>query len=338
VAVDTLLNDLADLRRHFLFCIREATDVTAINDAADRYLNLALLDMHVAPGGAVPWAVREGRLLTHAHYTTGTVAIDVSSSRTAVTGTSTTWNTADNNYGYNNARVGGKVKFGGSNDIYNVSAVGSDTSITLNETYAGDDDLSGASYTYFEDEYALATDFFRPVDMRSFSVSWNIPFIGDSDFYRRYPHNSTVGRPEIATLIKKDYISNVTPQYRLVLHPSPNDAYTIPYHYITTQLAVSSAGAQKTELVADADEPIMPSRYRLAIVFHALFNWYRDRKDDTRMQSARQEYVDIMRRILAETKVGQDRTSIRPRSYFNRPNINRGRRYQTGTEFDELWI
>jgi len=333
-----MLNDLADLRRQFLFAIREPTDVTAVNDAADRYLNIALHDIHIAPGGSVPWAVREARLLTHANYETGTVAIDVSASRTAVTGTSTTWDTADNNYGYNNARVGGKIKFGGSNDIYNVSAVGSDTSITLNETYAGDDDLSGASYRYFEDEYALATDFFRPVDMRSFSVSWNISFIGDSDFNRRYPHNSTVGRPETATLIKKDYISNITPQYRIVLHPAPNDAYTIPYHYITTQLAVSSAGTQKTELVADADEPIMPLRYRHAIVYHALFNWYRDRKDDTRAQMARAEFVDLMRRVLAETKVGQDKPSFRPRSYFNRPNINRGRRFQTGSEFDELWI
>ena len=338
MAVDTILNDLADLRRHFLFCIREPTGVTAVNDAADRYLNIALHDMHIAPGGSVPWSVREGRLLTHAPYTTGTVAMDVSATRTALTGTSTLWTTDDNNWGFNNARIGGKVKINGSNDIYTVSAVGGATSITLNETYAGDADLSGDSYTYFEDEYALATDFFRPVDMRSFSVSWNIPFIGRQDFDRRYPHNSNTGRPEIATLLKLDYISNVTPQYRIKLHPAPNDHYTIPYHYITNQLAVDSSGTQKTELIADADEPLMPTRYRIAIVYHALFSWYRDRKDDTRMQSARQEYVDIMRRILAETKVGQDKASIRPRSYFNRPNINRGRRYQTGSEFDELWI
>ena len=105
----TQITDLSDLRGDFLFRLREATGVTATNTAADRYINIALHDMHIAPGGAVPWAVRESRLLTHAHYTTGTVAIDVSSSRTAVTGTTTLWNTSDNNYGYNNTRVGGKL-------------------------------------------------------------------------------------------------------------------------------------------------------------------------------------------------------------------------------------
>jgi len=129
LAIDTQVTSLVDMRLDFQFRLREVTGVTETNDATDRMLNTALQDIHVAPGNYVPWAVREATLITHAPYDTGTVAIDVSSSRTAVTGTSTTWNTSDNNLGYNNARVGGRITFAGDVDIYDVSAVGSDTAI-----------------------------------------------------------------------------------------------------------------------------------------------------------------------------------------------------------------
>ncbi len=339
MAIDTQVESLVDMRLDFQFRLREVTGVTATDDATDRTLNTALHDIHIAPGNYVPWAVREASLTTHPPYTTGTVTIDVSSSRTAVTGTSTLWTSDANNRGFNNARVGGKITFADSTDRYRITAVGGATSITLGSDYIPESDLAASSaYKYYEDEYALASDFFRPVDMTIFSLGWSIPLIGQQDFKRRFPRNSLTGRPTFAALRQIDYLSAATPELRILLSPAPDKVYAIPYDYITTFLAVSSAGTAKTEMVADADEPIIPVRYRSLIVLHALYNWYRDRKDDNRTQLVKQEYIDLYRRMKSEMPQGQDKPRIVVNSYFSRIVDRGGRRFNTGTEFDELKI
>src|SRR5258706_301059 len=89
----------------------------------------------------------------------GTYGMQIATSaRTTVTGSSTLWNTAVTGMGFNNARVGGKMRFD-TTDVYTVSTVGSDTAITLASRYIGDSALSGSTYSYFEDEYALAADY-----------------------------------------------------------------------------------------------------------------------------------------------------------------------------------
>jgi len=239
----TQVTDLSDLRTELLDSMKEPTGNSSLNAIADRYLNQALHDVHIDPGHNFQWAIRRAYLITHDDYTTGTVAIDVSSSRAAVTGTSTKWNTAVEGYSFNNARVGGKMKFT-SQEIHEVTAVGSDTSITIDPGWNGVD-LSGDSYTYFEDEYALATDFLRPLDFRSFSLANNIPLIGPMEFRRSFPRNSIVGKPRVATIIQLGFSGSTTPRLRVVLAPPPNDEISIPYDYITSNLAVSSTGSEK---------------------------------------------------------------------------------------------
>lgn len=333
----------ADLRRDFLFRLREATSVTATDAAADRYLNIALYDMHIAPGNYVPWAIRRAYLTTQGDYSTGTVTIDVSSSRTAVTGSSTAWNTvASESYGHNNVVANqSKIRLASEDEVYNVSAVGSDTAITLADAYVKSSDLAaGSSYLAFTDEYSLASDFFRMVNARSFSDEWDIPLIGQAQFNRSYPRNAVVGKPKVATLIQLAFTSNTTPRHRILFHPPPDDVYLIPYQYITTFLATTNGGSEQLQMDGDTDEPIVPLRYRLAIVYGALYHWYRDRKDDTRSQEAKVEYTELLQRIQNEVNIGQDRPRFQPYSYFNRGrNLGRGtRRYNTGDEFDKLLI
>src|SRR3990167_7982437 len=122
---------------------------------AKRYANQALVDMHRVPGNKFSWAHRPAILITHAPYTTGTVSI-AAATRTTVTGSSTLWNTAVTGFGFNNARVGGKMTFSGSNDVHEVTAVTSDRLITISPQWVGSA-LSAATYVYFEDEYALAS-------------------------------------------------------------------------------------------------------------------------------------------------------------------------------------
>ena len=95
-------------------------------------------------------------------------------------------------------------------------------------------------------------------------------------------------------------------------------------------------------LSADTDEPIVPLRYRHAIVLHALYNWYRDKKDDDRQLSAKAEYTDIILRITGDVEIGASRPQLHPRlavykRHAQRPYTpHRGRRWTTGSTFDEL--
>lgn len=323
---------LSELRTDLRERVRDASS-TALNAILDRYLNEALFDIHLGNPITLPyWAIRRSVIITRAPYTTGTVAITTATSRTAVTGTSTVWTTTDS-YGIANARAGGKMTFSGTTDVYEVQTVGGAGSITLASQYVGSD-LSGDSYQYFEDEYSLASDFGRMVDLRIFSTDSHIPLVGFMAFRRSFPRNSTTGKPAFASMIQLGFSAAATARPRVIFGPVPDAAYQIPYEYITTNLAVSSAGVEAAEMTSDTDEPIMPRRYRQAIVYHALSHWYRDRKDDTRSQEAKAEYVDIMGRIAGDTGIGQDRPRFIARSRFG--NGRRGRRFETNGEFDDL--
>lgn len=324
---------LAELRTDFLESVREATTSSTVQVQANRCLNSALYDMHVSPGSKVPWAERRGVLITHAPYSTGTVTMDVSTSRTEVTGTSTLWTTTVDGFGFANVRAGGKIKLSGSTDVIVVDSVGDAGALTLQSMYTGDD-LTDATYNYFEDEYAPASDFLRPVDLKIFSADMHIPFIGRQEFNARYVRNDSPGKPGVATLIDLGFSGSSAPVYRIVLAPPPNDEYQIPYWYVTGNLAVSSAGVAQTNMTTDTDEPIVPLRYRAAIVLKAKYWWYKDYKDDlNRAAACNQEYVDFMIRVLGDTIPGQDRPSLRPRKHRRLPEPGR---FEVGDRFDTI--
>lgn len=336
MSASTQVTDFSDLRGDFISRVRDQTGVTAINTVVNRYLNIGLHDLHINPGNHVPWAIRQGMLTTHDDYTTGTVSITIATSRTAVTGASTTWNTAATGYSFNNVRARGKIVFAGSLDVHTVSSVSSDTALVLVDNYVGTANLSAATYRYFEDEYALVSDFLRPVDLRSFSTELDIPLIGQSEFKRLYPRNANVGPPRVAMTTQISFSGNTTPRLRVVLHPPPDAVYLIPYDYITSNLAVTSAGVEQAQLSSDADEPIVPLRYRHVIVLNALRHWYRDEMDDTRAQAAKVEFIDLLARIKGDTTIGQDRPRFVPVTAFGRRPIGRRGRWGSGTSFDQL--
>ena len=299
----------ADLYTMLENAVRVSTGITATENQAKRAINNALHDMHLGIDYRLPWSERRAVIRTQDDYSTGTVTISKGS--TSLTGSSTLWNTA-NDFSVNNARANGKIIFAGSRQPYTVSSVGSDTAITLVEKFT-ETSLSAATYTYYEDEYDLASDFLRPIDMQRFSVETSIDLISRTEFRRRYPTNTTLGQPTVATILDFAPSGSVTPIRRVKFAPVPNNFYQIPYTYVTSNLAVSSAGVAAANLSADTDEPIVPLRYRHAIFLHALASWYRDKKDDTRSQEAKAEYVDIMTRIMLDTEVGAPRPQLRPR-------------------------
>jgi hypothetical protein len=331
--------DFADLYNALVLRVRVDATQSATLSQAKSYINTALFDMHMGPGvESFEWAHRDAILVTQPKYTTGTVAITKGS--TALTGTGTLWSTA-NDFSVNNMRTTGRIVIGGSSDVYRISAVGSDTGATLGSSFVGDT-VTAATYTYFEDEYALNANFLRPLNLTSFSTAMNIPLIGRRKFENLYPRNSTPGKPVVGALYDKDFGGNTTRVQRLRLHAPPDIAYSIPYSFITNKLAVSASGTAQANLSADTDEPILPLQYRHALVEFGLWKWYRDKKNDDRAAAAEKTYTDMMLRLIGNDEIGEDRPRLQPivspyKRRARRPwdGRNTGRRYISGSAFDE---
>jgi len=328
-----------DLYTELLNRTRSVTTVTAITNQARRYINMALYDMVMGFEYQMPWLERQSHILTHDDYTTGTVTTTVGS--TTLTGASTLWNTA-NSYAQNNARTTGKLLLGGGAEIYTISAIGSDTSITMNERFTPTTALSASTYIYFEDEYALAADFLKPIDWRVFSTALNIPIVGRNEFRRKYPRPNQGGTPKVATIQDRGFGTSTTPVRRVQFYPYPTATLMIPYSYITSNLAVGTDGVETAQLVDVDDEPNLPRGYRHLILLNALYLWYRDKKDDARAQSAQADYIEGVRRLVQDTEPGLPRhAQITPRigSYeamARKPysGIARGKRYSHNDSFD----
>jgi hypothetical protein len=336
----TQLTTFRDLYMDLQNRVRTQTGVSATENQAKRYINIANQDFYLGFDYKYPWAEKRAILRTHAPYSTGTATIAVGA--TTLTGTDTFWATA-NAYSENNMRAGGKVTLAGGANIYPVTTVSADTVAALQVKYVGTADLTAESYKYFEDEYDLATDFLRPVSVEFFTDDTSIPLIGRAEWRRRYPRPNLAGHPKVACIIDEAFNGSTTPVRRLAFYPYPDATYLIPYSYISSAVAVSNLGVKQSNMVEDDDEPIMPLRYRHALVFHALSHWYRDKKDDARSQEAKAEYTDIMSRITNDQEIGTHvQASIQPRmNYYTRqaytPYRKRGSRIMDlNNEFDQF--
>jgi hypothetical protein len=346
MSTSTTPTTFSDLITAVLNAVRGSTTASGADETiAKRLLNQGLSDLHVQEPW--PWSERRDIILTHGDYATGSLSI-ASTARTAMEGTNTLWTTAVSGMGFNNTRVGGKIQIGSESDVYVVSAVGSATSITLETRYTGQQDVASAyavaygTYSYFEDEYALASDFWRLIDTRSFSDSIDIEILGRAEFHRTYPRNDTPGKPQQCTIIELGPSGSVALRPRVVFHPPPDTVYTIPYRYVTNNLAVSTTGTGATDLSASGDEPIIPLRYRHVLVYYAIREWYRDRKDDARSQEANAEYTDLVKRMKNDSFPEKDTPRLRPmrRPYLAGvagPYRSRGTRYTANPDrWDQL--
>lgn len=331
--------DFSDLYTGLLNRVRADTGASATVVQAKRYINTGLNDMHMGWSEHLPWAERTATLVTQPAYTTGTMAVTKGS--TAVTGTSTAWTTA-NDFGVANVRATGFLVIEGRREIYAISSVDSTTTLTLATMFVGTTNAT-ATYTYYENEYALASDFLRPVLNTSFDSVKEITLVGRNEFRKRYARIATTGKPTIATVIDQKFASDTTRVRYVVFNRGTDAAYHVPYVYITSNLAVSSAGAEQAFLSADADEPIVPQRYRYGIVLWALYNWYRDKEDDDRSRAVKAEYQQFMVRLLGDNEVGvAAKAKLKPvvgpykRAAARPYNHGRGRRHTLGSAFDEI--
>lgn len=328
----------SDLYTDLISRIRGHTSSSVLPDQMKKFVNMAHIDIHIGAREKVPWAERRSVLLSQASYSTGTVSVTQGS--TTLTGSGTAWNTA-NSFGVNNTRTTGKLVLSGGTEVYGISAVGGDTAITLNQRFT-QSDLSAATYVYFEDEYALATDFLRPVDVGFFDQYRQVQLLDRAEFRRRFVTSRVPGKPQYCCIVDVAPTSDTTPIRRILFDKPTDEVYSFPYNYITNKLVVSSTGTAKEEFTADTDEPIMPLAYRHLIIERALFFVYRDWRDDNRMTAAAQSFTDMWLRMMGDQEFGQARATMtarvggyysaarRPMRRANSPGV------VSGTAFDEF--
>ena len=307
-------SSLSEMRTAFLNFLKEVTGVTAVNTVVDRALNIGLTDMHQERWY---WAERRATIRTSPPYTTGTIAVAVTdlTTRRTVTGTSTAWNTANSFGDVNAIAAGAKMTLGSTSVVHLLSAIGSDTSITLDTStpYTGDSALSGESYAIFQDEYALASDFGEPTDLRHFDEDRRIPLIGAQQFYAMYARNTQRGAPRAATIIELGPSGSAALRPRVVFGPAPDKTYIFPYRYQTTNLAVSSAGVAAANMSADADQPIVPLTYRMGVVYKGLELWFASRQKNAALSADfGGRYTTLMLRARQRTDESKDKPQLRP--------------------------
>jgi hypothetical protein len=336
MSTSTQVTDYSDLYSSLLEKARE-NSTAALIVIAKQYIQQAHMDLYIGNGEKFHWAERRAYVITHAEYSTGTIAATQGSA--TLTGTSTVW-TTNNAQGQANMRVGGKLVINGTSNVYEVTAVSGAGTATISPVYS-ETTASGLTYKYYEDEYALEADFSKPIDARRFDDEGNIRLIGRSEFRRMFLSNKTPGtRIMAATLIDRAPSGNTTPIRKLLVAPPPSDTKVIPYSYVTANIVTSSAGTAQAAFSATTDEPIIPLKYRHVIVLKALEQWYLNRKDDQRAQLAGAEYRELLARMVEDHDIGADRLRLK----FNRAQYRmrakhprgRGMRFDYGGRFDRF--
>lgn len=345
----TQFKTFADLYQGLLRAVRSDQGNTTTVEQAKRYINTALMDIHVGFADKVPWAIRDLAFVTPTGFTAtmadnGTPGFDVP------TGTSFTQYTIDN------------PSLGTFSDDMKITALSAvdgtirGTARVLDVVTAGDpatvklifesqpEFQQGDTILVYQDDIKMPDDFMK--------LAGNVVKIGDRriratgrvEFRHKFAGETELGRPLHFTVIDSfNTAGSALDLRKLRVYPIPNVSERGFLSYVTRDLVTPASSGQPTsEFVNDGDEPIIPIRYRHAIFYHALYNWYRDRKDDTRSQEAKMEYMDIMNRVTNDTEPGQSRLSISPRVSGYRRRANRPyrsgsrRRYDVNGSFDRM--
>jgi hypothetical protein len=110
----------------------------------------------------------------------------------------------------------------------------------------------------------------------------------------------------------------------------------------TASGAALAVGGSLENMVDPHDEPTMPVIYRMAILYHALYHWYRDKKDDARSAEAKAEYTDFLSRVVGDNEIGSARPILRPNVHLYKRKARRPwggagtRRYDIKGRFDRM--
>lgn len=113
----------------------------------------------------------------------------------------------------------------------------------------------------------------------------NVYYIPYEDFQQGHYDRGVIssGKPQYFT---------IRPDGQMTVYPNPDDTYTLTFDYRRTLHAMT----------ADADEPILPEKYQMAIVWWAVCRYYCTTRDGTGefLQKSDREMKREMRKLYAE--------------------------------------
>lgn len=341
----TQFTTFVDLYEGLLKAIRSDRAASATVEQAKRYINTALSDLHVGFAEKVPWALRDFSFSTTTTFTTTVSAVGSNVTNTPNSIVTTTYDFA--NADLNAFIIGQKLAVTSTVVDANTGIEGEvRTATSANPGVVSTTALGlvvDDAIRIYQDEIIMPNDFMRLAGNTVKLGVRDIPVMGRVEFRHRFAGDFTVNRPQFITMIDTtDAISGLDNR-KLRLFPIPNTVERGHLTYVTNLLVVATNGTWQQEFSADTDVPIIPLRYRHVLFYHALYNWYRDRKDDVRSQEAKAEYIEILNRVTNDTEGGQSNMSIslKNKSYRRKSQrpFSRGRggsrRYDFG-RFDRM--
>jgi len=339
MSVTTQVTTFSDLYGDLINRVRITTGVTATDNVAKRFINIALQDMHL--GWITAFRGLRGPLSSSRRRSTPPGP----SPQRRGYGAHRAVHDLEHEHAFSvkNMRANGKIRIAGALNPYTIQTVSSDTAAVLTSKFT-ESTVTAGTYSYYEDEYDLASDFLRPVDAQRFSEDVSIDLISRTEFRRRYPANAVPNRPSVAASSTTRRAGTPRRFAGFKFHAPPSNQLHDPIYLSDGEPGPFPApGVAQTGLSADTDEPIVPLRYRHAIVYHALYHWYRDKKDDARSAQAKGEYTDVLVRIASDFEVGC-RASANPASRLGlcepkrkaRGAAGGGRRYDINGRLDRM--
>ena len=228
-----------------LTCLSEVGDrinldmtVTANKTRGIRWANIIQNDM----AGRYPfqWLFTNGFIQTVTDYTTGTITGTLGS--TTLTGSGTVWTSA-----YLNAYI----QPANDTNWYEVTAVGSTTSMTITPGLAAA--VTAGTYTLRTTYYDLPANCYQVFDVRQTNTPLKLTRLGIYTLDQYQPDINTTSNPTGYFLFGEDPLiaSTAAKQTLIGFFPCPDAKYNIQLRYMMNL----------TDLAADGDTPLIPVDY-----------------------------------------------------------------------------
>lgn len=197
---------------------------TSINALIDGWVNQTIQDIHSRHDWF--WALDRAIVQTVIDKTAGTVS--VSASGTAVTGSGTSFASAD---------VDKFIQFQSSNDWYRISAVASATSLTIEGGYNGTSALSAGTYTIRKIFYSMPSTAEKILSATQAQTWKKLVPIHYRDYDDRLTFSDTTGKATAYFVFGMDSSNNL----RFSVYPHADEAYNLEIRFKVkaTELALT---------------------------------------------------------------------------------------------------
>lgn len=225
-----------------------------------------------------PWLLTNFVIQTVTDITTLTAAVNAGA--TTVTLSSTVTPTLAGNYW---------IRFdASSDDWYPITAhTAASATVTIGNAYLGATNITGAAVTIRKVFYDIPSGVDRIIDLRQSISDKKIQIIDPRTVDHVLPDPDTTGTPDIA------YLTGITVAgaWRMSFYPLPS-----------AKINIQGRGyATITELSADADVPLIPTKWHSVLVFLALALFGHDYIDDTRIDSAQKRAKETIKEMIKES-------------------------------------